>query len=201
MHLLRRDGYRRMPWRNGQGLTEEILALPEAAGIDSFDWRLSIAHVGADGPFSLFPGIDRTIALLDGAGLALDLPEGQNVRLEAGGDPFTFPGEWAISGRNAAGPTIDLNIMTRRGRCRHAMRRLQLKKDTAFEVPARGVAVFNGSTSIATDGGNVEIGRFDALMLDGTERFQAGRPVEILWTTITRESVAWRQQKAVPRPL
>ena len=190
MHLLRRDSYRRMPWRNGQGLTEEILAMPEAAGIDSFDWRLSIAHVGADGPFSLFPGIERTIAFLDGAGLVLDLPEGRSVRLEAGGEPFAFPGEWEISGRNVAGPTVDLNIMTRRGRCRHAMRRLRLEKDTAFEAPTQGIAIFNGTTSIATDWGNVEIGRFDALMLDGADRFKVGRPVEILWTTITRESVA-----------
>ena len=185
MHLLRRDGYRRMPWRNGQGLTEEILAMPEAAGIDGFDWRLSIAHVGAAGPFSLFPGIDRTIALLEGPGLALDLPDGRSMWLEAGGEPFAFPGEWAISGRNAAGPTIDLNIMTRRGRCRHAMRRMQLKKDTAFEAPARGVAVFNGDTSIANDGRSLEVSRFDAAMLDGGEQFQADRPVEILWTTIT----------------
>ena len=63
------DEYRRMPWKNGGGSTDEIATYPRGAGLDAFDWRVSIAHVASDGPFSRFPGVERTITLLEGAGM------------------------------------------------------------------------------------------------------------------------------------
>lgn len=174
MKLARRADHRRMAWKNGQGVTEEVATFPAGSGVDEFDWRLSIAHVGTDGPFSAFPGIDRTIALLDGAGLALDLPEGKTVALTADGDPFSFPGEWAVAGRNLGGPTIDLNVMTRRGRCTHRMRRLTLRAGETFTAPGFGWAVFDTPAAIEANGRMLALGRFDALMLDEGERFVPG---------------------------
>ena len=60
MRVLRAADYPRMPWKNGGGETAEILVEPAGAPLDSFDWRLSMARVAADGPFSLFPGVERT---------------------------------------------------------------------------------------------------------------------------------------------
>ncbi len=51
------------PWKNGGGMTADVAASPPGAGMDGFDWRVSIARVEADGPFSVFPGVDRTMAL------------------------------------------------------------------------------------------------------------------------------------------
>jgi environmental stress-induced protein Ves len=62
-----------MPWRNGQGMTREIAREP-AAG-ENFLWRLSIAEIAASCDFSLFPGYDRTIALIEGAGMLLEFAE------------------------------------------------------------------------------------------------------------------------------
>ena len=59
------------PWKNGGGTTREIAAFPPGAGLDDFGWRLSVAEVERDGPFSVFSGVDRTIVLLDGAGMRL----------------------------------------------------------------------------------------------------------------------------------
>ena len=53
-----------MPWKNGGGVTSELARSPQA---DEFDWRLSVAEVATDGPFSQFPGIDRLLVLLSGA--------------------------------------------------------------------------------------------------------------------------------------
>ncbi len=54
------------PWKNGGGRTAEILAMPEGAGLDGFDWRISTAEVAQSGPFSLFAGLDRWLTVLEG---------------------------------------------------------------------------------------------------------------------------------------
>ena len=99
------------PWRNGGGRTRELLAWPSEA-----DWllRVSVAQIEAHGPFSAFPGIDRSFAVLDGAGVVLSLPRG-DVRLHRGDPALAFPGEAAPLCRLIDGPTRDLNLMLRRG--------------------------------------------------------------------------------------
>ena len=70
--LIRLDEVPASPWRNGGGVTRELLAWPEAA-----DWccRLSVAEVTQDGPFSRFDGVQRWFAVLGGAfGEGIDLP-------------------------------------------------------------------------------------------------------------------------------
>lgn len=60
-----------MPWKNGGGMTRELVCQPPDADMDSFDWRVSIAHIASDGPFSSFSGVDRIITLLSGGGVHL----------------------------------------------------------------------------------------------------------------------------------
>ena len=54
MRLLRFHELPVSPWRNGGGVTRELAALGGAGG--DLLWRLSIATVNADGPFSTFNG-------------------------------------------------------------------------------------------------------------------------------------------------
>jgi uncharacterized protein len=109
--------YRRMAWRNGAGRTTEVASHPRGAALDGFDWRVSIADVVRDGPFSRFEGIDRTIALIAGVGMRLD-GSGRSVELRAIGEPHAFSGDEAISCTLLAGAVRDFNLMLRRGRCR-----------------------------------------------------------------------------------
>lgn len=71
VRILRAAGRAAAVWKNGGGVTREIAVFPEGAGMDDFVWRASLAEVAADGPFSAFPGIDRTITLAEGAGMDL----------------------------------------------------------------------------------------------------------------------------------
>lgn len=112
-----------MQWKNGGGETIEIAVSPADAQFDTFDWRLSMAHVGESGPFSLFPGIDRTLSVISGAGLALRLAGAETVTLDRHSAPFEFAGDIAVDSMLIAGPIDDLNVMTRRGRCRHCVAR------------------------------------------------------------------------------
>lgn len=186
MRIVRRSDYKCMAWKNGQGLTEEVAVFPPGSDVGSFEWRLSIAHVEGDGAFSEFPGIDRSIALLDGPGLALDLPDGSTVKLLPGGTPFPFPGEWQISSRNAGAATIDLNIMTRRSVCAHGMEHRSLSTGSAFTATGSGWAVFNTPTQIEAGEQTLVIDRFDALSLESGEEFinRADGPVEFLFARL-----------------
>ncbi|MBP0627992.1 MULTISPECIES: HutD family protein [unclassified Cupriavidus] len=106
-------------WKNGGGNTREIAVWPPGAGMDDFVWRLSVADIEADGPFSAFPGIDRQIVLLDGAGVMLRADDGSfSHRLVQPGAPFAFSGDTGLQAALLDGATRDFNVMTRRGRCR-----------------------------------------------------------------------------------
>ncbi|MBB3005658.1 HutD/Ves family protein [Cupriavidus alkaliphilus] len=106
-------------WKNGGGNTREIAVWPPGAGMDDFVWRLSVADIERDGPFSAFPGIDRQIVLLDGAGVALRADDGSfSHRLASVGEPFAFSGDTSLESTLLDGATRDFNVMTRRGYCR-----------------------------------------------------------------------------------
>ena len=68
MLILRAAGYRVMPWKNGGGTTTEVAVSPDHAGLEDFDWRISMARVETSGPFSSFAGIDCTLSVLEGEG-------------------------------------------------------------------------------------------------------------------------------------
>lgn len=107
----------RMPWKNGGGSTTEIATHPPGATLASFDWRVSIADVAADGPFSRFPGVDRVLLLLAGAGIRLT-GDGHDIELRGAFEPYAFRGDDAIEGRLVAGPVRNFNVMLRRERAR-----------------------------------------------------------------------------------
>ncbi len=78
MRVIRSTDYRRMPWKNGSGETAEIAIWPDGVALDAFDWRISMARVAADGPFSAFAGVDRlSITHMLSAEEVADLDVGQ----------------------------------------------------------------------------------------------------------------------------
>jgi environmental stress-induced protein Ves len=111
--LLRAQDYRRERWRNGAGWTREVHARPSPGGA-GWDWRLSIAEIDEDAPFSAFPGVDRELVLLSGNGLRLRFDDGALVELHPPHDRLRFAGERALRGELVDGPTRDFNLMWRR---------------------------------------------------------------------------------------
>lgn len=102
-----------MPWKNGGGHTHEIAVHPEGAGTAAFVWRVSVAEVAQDGPFSRFPGVDRTLVLLAGNGVRLE-GAGDPLDLRAPYEPVTFAGEAELDCVLTDGPVRDFNLMVRR---------------------------------------------------------------------------------------
>lgn len=108
------NGYRRLRWRNGLGWTREIHAASAAGeGGEAWDWRLSIAEIEADGPYSAFPGVEREQVLLSGEGLVLDFGHGGERRLEPPHGRQRFGGGGALQARLRAGRVEVFNLMWR----------------------------------------------------------------------------------------
>ena len=107
-----------IPWKNGSGTTRNLLVVPERSGFDDFLCRISIAEVRESGPFSRFPGVDRSIVLLEGNGMVLCGADGSAFSLTAPFVPHAFAGEASIDASLVDGPTSDFNVMVRRGRAK-----------------------------------------------------------------------------------
>lgn len=103
--------YRRERWKNGTGWTREILRMPDRS---DWNWRLSIAEIERDGPFSVFPGVDRELVLIHGNGLRLRFSDGEVRELHPPHDRVRFAGEREVESELLDGPTHDFNLMWRR---------------------------------------------------------------------------------------
>ena len=111
IELLPAATHRRERWKNGGGWTREILRSPPDG---DWRWRVSVAEVGSDGPFSAFPGVEREIVLLAGQGMDLQFDDGETVRLAPPHGRLRFSGDRPLSARLVEGPTIDFNLMWKR---------------------------------------------------------------------------------------
>lgn len=105
--IVEADAVPPQPWKNGGGVTRELLRWP-AAG--AWQLRLSLADIAADGPFSAFPGVVRWFVVLEGDGVELTI-DGQPHRRRPGDSPLRFDGAADTHCRLLSGPTRDLNLM------------------------------------------------------------------------------------------
>ena len=166
MRVLRASDYREMPWKNGGGTTTEIAVFPAGAGLDAFDWRISMAKVESGGPFSLFPGIDRTLALLDGHGINLTVGGALPIGLTTGSEPLSFPADVPTHATLTGGPVTDLNVMTRRGRATHSMERITVSGSVEIAAGGGTVVLFCLRGDVAVNGEKpIRLATRDTLLL------------------------------------
>jgi uncharacterized protein len=104
--IIRPDDLPAIPWKNGGGVTREIAKAEDGQGLI---WRISVADVDVDGPFSRFEGLTRILTVIAGVGIDLICPGGTiNARW---GEPVRFSGELPVTGRLTDGPIRDLNLI------------------------------------------------------------------------------------------
>src|ERR1700692_4544347 len=109
MQIIRRSSLVPVPWKNGGGITHEMIRVPATA--DPFLWRVSIAQIDASGPFSNFTGYSRKMVLLRGAGLRLKSAAGPDRHLHDIGDMAEFDGAVATACELVNGPGTALNML------------------------------------------------------------------------------------------
>ncbi|MBK3745759.1 HutD family protein [Paraburkholderia aspalathi] len=159
-----------MPWKNGGGVTVEIAIHPQGASVDNFDWRISTATVSADGPFSVFTGIDRTLSVLDGDGIVLVVAGLNDKILKGVTAPFSFPADSATSAKLIGSAITDLNVMTRRGRFRHSVQRHLIDGNLSLIASAETIVVFcnDGAIEITADNESENLQKGDCAVLKNT---------------------------------
>lgn len=113
IRLIAATDCRRARWKNDGGWTTEI-ARSTKGGNEDFHWRISIAEIESDGPFSSFPGIARDLLLLEGNGIELDIDDAEPIRMTRRFERVHFDGESKVECRLLAGTTRDFNVMARR---------------------------------------------------------------------------------------
>ena len=166
--ILRSSDYQRMPWKNGGGTTTEIFKLAGADG--QVHWRLSIADVASDGPFSEFPGIDRWIMMVEGKGMELNISGLGTKRIEKPFEPLAFSGDSKTECKLIDGPIRDFNLMVDRARVKSETRVLR-PGDAARELdvgPGR-LLIYCGAGEVGAGGFTVAAG--DTLSL-GSGRYR-----------------------------
>lgn len=163
---------RRTRWKNGGGWTTELGIEPESANLNGeFDWRVSIADIEQDGPFSLFPGVERDLFLLEGAGMILDI-EGAEQCVDQTLQRIHFVGEARIDCRLIDGPTRDFNVMVRARSIVAYIAAPEPLHDLAIAGPAGSqwlVYVCSGDATIDANGSEIELRKADGLRIDSPE--------------------------------
>jgi len=162
-------------WKNGGGITRQVAVSPPESAIADFDWRVSIAEIAAAGPFSLFPGIDRSMAVLDGR-LRLSIDGRPPLALSRESAAVSFPGEVPVFAQPLGSAVTDLNVMTRRGRCSATLKRRAADAPTVLAggagtrlvVARSALTVHNGALAIALESLDAIVAEGDALRIEAS---------------------------------
>jgi uncharacterized protein len=171
IRLLKAADRTAVPWKNGGGVTRDVIVSPAGATMDTFDWRVSIAEIAGDGPFSRFPGIDRKLAVLKGK-VALTVEGTEATFLSPDTAALDFHGESAVTGRLVDGPSTDLNVMTRRGRfisklTKQSAARPKINTPASLIIALIPLTVTSGNRLIA-------MAALDALLIEGSASMTIG---------------------------
>jgi environmental stress-induced protein Ves len=162
-HLTAAD-FVRQPWKNGGGSTTQLALEGDD---DRWLWRLSAADVERSGPFSDFAGYERTIMLLEGDGMDLEI-DGRVAPLRTLFEPFVFDGAAKTTCTLVSGPVRDLNLMVDRKRARGSVQVVHPDhfRGARIDAPWALVHALRGWTRIAMPGVEVSLAPGELLRLD-----------------------------------
>lgn len=131
--------YKTVPWKNGRGLTKE-LAVHFGDDKERYVWRISIAGVTEDGPFSDFRGYERTLIMLEGNGIELSHSDGTESKLIDINGIARFSGDLITNGKLTDGQIKDFNVITLREKCTADTR--IIKEGVLYRTEGDGICVY-----------------------------------------------------------
>lgn len=177
-HIIHLTDVAASPWRNGGGVTRELAVWP-AQG--EWMWRMSVAEVDRSGPFSRFEGVERWLAVVQGAGVQLDAGVGPRAlqaapcarTLTATDAPFYFDGAATTYCHLRDGPSQNFNLMVRKSPQASRMVRMMEHYSHTVDAP-KTVAVYAMQTGV-----NVEFNQEKVYV----------PPATLLWRSVSKKAV------------
>lgn len=197
------SGYRKItaghlavvPWKNGGGVTTEIAVGPARAGDQEWSWRISVAEVGVTGAFSVFPGIDRTIAVVHGNGMDLEFEGGRMIPLELN-RPVDFDGGAVVTGilRNEA--IRDFNVMVDRRYYSATLSIVEGSDELSLKSSAGSVVLIHVLDGVCT--AHVAAGAQETLSVQETAIYEGESDVSIAVPPGARVAVVVIEDVSIP---
>ncbi len=154
-HLTVAD-YAEQPWANGRGRTVELLRVERDGALQL---RLSMAMVVENGPFSLFPGLERSLTVISGPGFRL---KGRGIELRCDAlVPVAFPGDVPVRAVATRGQqSNDFNVMT----ARHLAKPVVALEHDGSRLPAGGTLALFALGEVSVNG--LVLQRHDLVLTD-----------------------------------
>lgn len=141
---LKKDSYQRLRWKNGVGYTDQIAIEPAQADLRLGDylWRISSASIESSSDFSLFPGHDRILVVIQGAGVRLfhrDLGHEFNDSVDVEPfEPYEFPGDIPSRCELIDGPVRDLSVFHKKGEISASVDVIHLDGEATWDWTPQG---------------------------------------------------------------
>jgi environmental stress-induced protein Ves len=192
VRLIPASAYRRVPWNNRGGVTMDI-DMVERAGV--VQWRVSLAEIENDGPFSDFTGYDRTIVPLAGRGFRLSGGDAAPIVLAQNFVPHRFDGGWSPLCELIDRPVQALNALSLRATHSHTLAIHTSTSGAAFAASAQVryiVALRDDAlVTLRGEGAARRIAFRDTLRIDGAhDASVAGASPHAVIAIITLQTVS-----------
>lgn len=174
MQLVRQASFTATPWKNGGGMTHEVIRVPAGDGV--FRWRVSVAQIDVSGPFSDFAGYRRIMVLLRGRGVRLNFDSAAPTALTEVGDLAEFDGALKTDCCLVDGPCTDLNLMIAKSAADVSASVERLRKPRVLPALRNGVSLvfgISGGLAVECAAGRARLEPWDLAILasggaDGT---------------------------------
>ena len=146
-----------MPWANGRGTSYESASDRNEAG--EWTWRLAMAPVNEDGPFSRIECVNRFLVVVDGAGmlLSVDRKKLQCLPMQV----VRFRGDAITEATLTDGPIMDINLMVRR---KEAEGEMAIISDAGLLHGASIVVAIGGSAQVKCGDSIIDLERHDSIL-------------------------------------
>ena len=146
-----------MPWANGRGTRYEIASDRNEAG--EWTWRLAMAPVNEDGPFSRIECVNRSLAVVEGAGMLLSV---DRKKLQCSPmQVVRFRGDAITEATLTDGPIMDINLMVRR---KEADGEIAIVSDAGVLEGASIVVAVGGSAQVKCGDLTIDLERHDSIL-------------------------------------
>jgi environmental stress-induced protein Ves len=146
-----------MPWANGRGTSYEIASDRNEAG--EWAWRLAMAPVNEDGPFSRIECVNRSLAVVEGAGMLLSVDRKKLPCLPM--QVVRFRGDAITDATLTDGPIMDINLMVRR---KEADGEMAIISNAGLLNGASIVVAVGGSAQVKSGDSTIDLERHDSIL-------------------------------------